>query len=100
MDSPEFSRIELCFHRAQGLPHHRTNFARMEMHIFIVGFYPINFVNVQESDAPARLDHKAIEVLRLVLDTLQQGAYLPTPHVLPPAPPPLFSIFHTHLASP
>src|SRR6266496_3168906 len=99
MDPPEFSRIELCLHCAQGLPHHRTDFASMEVHIFIVGFYPIDFVSVQEGDAPARFDHEAIEVLRLVLDALQQGAYLHTPLVLTLGTEPLFCMFDSLLES-
>ena len=76
MHPSEFFRIELCLHRAEGLSHHRSDFACMEVHVFIVGFYPNNFVNAQERNAPGRLDHKAIEVMRLVFDTLQQCAYL------------------------
>jgi hypothetical protein len=49
------------------------------VHVFIVGFYPINFVSAQERNAPTRLDHKAIEVLRPVFDTFQQGTYLCAP---------------------
>ena len=65
----------------------------MEVDIFVVGFDPIDFANAQESDAPARLNHKAIEVLRLVFDILQQRAYLHSPGVLALRTKPLFCIF-------
>src|SRR5689334_18825549 len=81
MDAPEFFRIELCLHRAQGLPYHRREFARVEMHIFIVCFYPVNFVDAEKGDAPTRFDHKAIEVLRFIFDALQQRANLRTSFV-------------------
>jgi hypothetical protein len=99
MHSSEFFRIELCLHRAEGLSHHRSDFARMEVHVFIVGFYPINFINAQERNAPGRFDHKAIEVLRLVFDTLQQCAYLHSPLVPALGTEPLFCMFDRVLES-
>jgi hypothetical protein len=65
----------------------------VEVHVFVVGFDPINFVSAQERDATARLDHEALKVLRLVFDVLKQSAYLRSPVVLTLGAEPLFSIF-------
>src|SRR5438874_3064214 len=99
MNSPEFFRIKLCLHRAEGLSHHRSDFTRMEMHVFIVGFYPINFINAQERNASGRFDHKAIEVLRLAFDTLQQCTYLHPPFAPALGTEPLFCMFDRVLES-
>src|SRR5262245_21424237 len=93
MDPLEFSRIELCLHRAQGLAHHRTDFASVEVHIFIVRFYPVNFVSAQEGDAPARLDYKPIEISGLILNTFEQRAYLHTSFFLTLGTQPFFCMF-------
>jgi hypothetical protein len=69
------------------------------VHVFIVGFYPNNFVNTQERNAPGRFDHKAIEVLRLVFDTLQQCAYLRPPLVSVLGTKPFFCMFDRVLES-
>jgi hypothetical protein len=53
MDPPEFCRIQLHLHRTQSLSHHRPRFARVQVHIFVVSFNPIDFVNAQKCDATA-----------------------------------------------
>src|SRR5678815_2562622 len=99
MDTAEFCRIQLRLHRTQGLSYHWSRFARVEVHVFVVGFNPINLVSAQESDATAGFDHEAIKVLRLVFDIFKQSAYLHSPVVLTLGPEPLFGIFDRVLES-
>jgi hypothetical protein len=65
----------------------------VEVHVFVVGFDPIDFVSAQERDATARLDHDALKVLRLVSDVLKQSAYLYSPVVLTLGEEPFFGVF-------
>jgi hypothetical protein len=65
----------------------------VEVHVFVVGFNPIDFVSAQESDATGCLDHEALKVLWLVFDILKQRAYLHSPVVLALGAKPLFCIF-------
>src|SRR5437763_15029872 len=79
MDAHESLGIELCFHGSQRLSHHPRAFAGMEMQVFVVCLYPVNFSSIQEADSAISSDDDTIQVRFLGLDAFEKRPYLQTP---------------------
>ena len=72
MDAHELFGVELSLKAADGLAQQVCFLARVDVDVVAFGFDPVNLVRVEEKDATACLNDKALAVARRLLYLFEQ----------------------------